>query len=86
MSGQFIEGCGHFDSSNGLCLLMFNGDASMPSLAKEALIDPPGALEGPPPRQMVGWLCGANHRRSEQINCNAHVPRRPEQDEEDYNL
>jgi len=78
-----VPGCGHFDSSRGICRLMFEG-GELPSLAKKAMIDPPGAIEGPP-GEVEGWLCTAARNTSEQEACSAHIPRFVGQDEEDHN-
>ncbi|RJR29203.1 hypothetical protein C4564_02585 [Candidatus Microgenomates bacterium] len=79
---KIVPGCGHFDSSNGVCRLMFKG-GDLPPLAVEAMIDPPGAIEGPPV-EIKGWLC-STRSTDLQESCTSQTPRSPEQDEADYN-
>lgn len=81
---KHTKGCGHFDSSSGVCRLM-NKNISIPSLATIAEIYPPGAFEGPPV-YISGWLCSAADQPETQENCSAHTKRLLTQDSDDYNL
>jgi hypothetical protein len=79
-----IEGCGHYDSSRGICKLM-NQENKRPSLSKETLIEPPGAIESPELWMIPGLICLAQNSVEEVISCSEFIERTKQNDLDDFN-
>lgn len=84
---RIIPGCGNFDSMSGVCRVMFDKtETAQPSLAKETLIDPPGAIEGPPSPGVKGLVCTASRKPKAQEDCSHFIMRTIDDDIRDENI
>ena len=72
---KIIPGCGNCNSFTGVCAVMFEKGGSKPTKAKEALIDPPGAIEGPPSPGVQGLVCIVSHDPKSQKDCSYFIAR-----------
>jgi hypothetical protein len=73
---NIIPGCGNLDCYTGVCRVMFEKAGSQkPTLAHETLIDPPGAIEGPPSHGVSGLVCTVAIKPKLQENCSCFVVR-----------
>jgi hypothetical protein len=78
-----IPGCGHYDTSRGICRMMHQGNA-VPSLAKETQVSPPGEIEGSGMRMVMGLICLSANAPEKQIDCSDFVPRTEQDNDDDY--
>lgn len=85
-SGRIIPGCGNHDAFAGLCIVMFNRQKGIPSLAEEVLIEPPGAVEGPPSAGVPGLICTVPTRPAFQKGCSHFVIRTQADNLRDENI
>ena len=83
---RIIPGCGSYDSFTGVCRIMFRKGAGLPSLAKETLIDPPGAIEGPPSSGVNGLVCTATNKPELQKDCSNFIVRTATDDLRDESI
>ena len=83
---RIIHGCGNYDSFGGVCRVMFEKGVSQPSLAKETLIDPPGAIEGPPSPGVNGLICTATNKPEVQKDCSHFIIRTATDDLRDESI
>lgn len=83
---KIIPGCGNCNSFTGVCNTMFEKGAEKPSLAKETLIDPPGAIEGPPSRGINGLVCAVASKPELQEECSHFTTRTVSDDLRDENI
>lgn len=81
MTEQIIPGCHHYNSLTGVCEIMFvnRPGAPKPTLAEEALIDPPGVLAGRTILKVTGLMCTAANEPESQKTC-SHFETRTEAD------
>lgn len=82
---KVVPGCGNCDSFTGVCRVMFEKGVDQPSLAKETLIDPLGAIEGPPSPGVNGLICTATNKPELQ-DCSQFVVRTASDDLRDENI
>lgn len=61
-------------------------ESSKPSLAEEALIDPPGVIEGPPSPGVQGLVCMVSTSPKLQEDCSHFVTRTVKDDLRDENI
>lgn len=83
---KIVPGCGNYNSFTGVCAIMFEKGSAKPTKAKEALIDPPGAIEGPPSRGVQGLMCAVSNNPKRQKDCNRFVARTTEDNLKDENI
>jgi len=84
---RVIPGCGNCDSWTSVCRIMFDKTVqTQPTLAKETLIDPPGAIEGPPSPGAKGLVCIAARKPKAQEGCSHFVVRTIDDDIRDKNI
>ena len=61
-------------------------EKKVPTRAKETLIDPPGAIEGPPSSGVPGWVCTVPNNPELQKDCSYFATRTVEDDLRDENI
>ncbi|MEM3112569.1 MAG: hypothetical protein QXY90_05970 [Candidatus Anstonellales archaeon] len=84
---RVIAGCGNCDSWTSVCRVTFDKTAQIqPTLAKETLIDPPGAIEGPPSPGVKGLVCTVARDQKAQESCSHFVVRTTDDDLRDENI
>ena len=83
---KIIPGCGNRNSFTGVCAVMFEKGSSKPTKAKEALIDPPGAIEGPPSSGVQGLVCTVPNSPKLQEDCSYFVARTEADNLRDKNI
>ena len=84
---KIIPGCANRNSFTGICRVMFEArNAHVPRLAMETLIDPPGAIEGPPTAQIPGLVCSVPSNSELLSTCSDFVPRTEEDNVKDENI
>ncbi len=83
---ETIPGCGNCNFRTGICRVMFQKNASKPSLAIRAQIDPPGAIEGPLVQTIDGLVCKAEGNSKLQETCDRFVSRTDNDDLLDENI
>lgn len=88
MNGEkIILGCANRNSFTGICRVMFEaGNAHVPTLANETLIDPPGAIEGPPTTQIPGVVCSVSSNSVLLSTCSDFKIRTEEDNAKDENI
>lgn len=83
---KIIPGCGNYDSFTGVCNVIPNKGRSKPTLAKETLIDPPGAIEGPPTSGVPGLVCVVSNKPELQKDCSHFITRTVADNQRDENI
>ena len=84
---RIIPGCGNHVPFTGVCRAMFNKTEDVkPSLAKEMLIDPPGAIEGPPSPGVKGLVCTVSTSSKLQKYCSRFITRTESDDLRDMDI
>lgn len=83
---KVIPGCGNCDSFTSVCAVMFERGVPKPTLAKEALINPPGAIEGPISQGVPGLVCTAAREPELQKDCSHFIVRTEADNLRDENI
>ena len=82
-----VPGCANRDCFTGICSVMFEThNVHVPTLAKKTLVDPPGAIEGPPPTQIPGLVCSESNNSELLSACSDFVPRTEGDNMKDENI
>jgi len=83
---KVIPGCGNCNSFTAVCAVMFEKESPEPTKAKKALIDSPGAIEGPPSPGVSGLVCTIANEPELQEGCSHFVIRTKSNDFRDENI
>lgn len=83
---EIIPGCGNCNSYTSVCRIMFDNPQQVPTYAQETLIDPPGAIEGPPSPGVPGLICKAATNPELQKDCSHFIVRTENDNIRDANI